>query len=310
MDRIIRIGTRDSQLALWQANTVAKKLNDLGYQTKIVPVKSVGDIILDKPLYEMGITGVFTKNLDIAMINGHVDIAVHSMKDVPTSLPKNIITGAVLERANPHDILVYKNNLDFLEHKGTIASSSLRRKAQWLHKYPDHDTVDLRGNVVTRLQKLETEKWNGAIFAAAGLERIKILPKNHIILDWMIPAPAQGAILAVVMEKDLFCINALKQLNHKETAICTHVERQFLKTLEGGCTAPIGAFCRTEKDILTLEGALFSLDGKEEIIIKKSISVDSHKDFGALCAIDLLHSGGKSIMETIKKTLNQSSKAC
>lgn len=309
MDRIIRIGTRDSQLALWQANTVAKKLQDLGYQTKIVPVKAMGDIILDKPLYEMGITGVFTKNLDVAMINGIIDIAVHSMKDVPTSLPKGIIEGAILERANPYDILVYKNNLDFLQYTGTIASSSLRRKAQWLHKYPNHDTTDLRGNVITRLQKLENKPWNGAIFAAAGLERLHILPENHITLDWMIPAPAQGAILTVVMEKDLFCIDALKQLYHKNTAICTHVERQFLKTLEGGCTAPIGALCFIEKDNLILQGGLFSLDGKEKIVIEKSISVEYYKNFGSSCAINVFDSGGKSIIETIKKTMNQNTKA-
>ena len=149
MSKVIRIGTRDSELALWQAHTVQKKLNDLGFKTEIIAVKSDGDIILDKPLYELGITGIFTKTLDVAMINGKVDIAVHSMKDVPTALPQGIVQAAVLERANTLDILVHKGNLDFLNENGTIASGSLRRKAQWLNKYPTHLVEDLRGNVNT-----------------------------------------------------------------------------------------------------------------------------------------------------------------
>jgi hydroxymethylbilane synthase len=132
---LIRIGTRDSELALWQAKTVEKLLNDLGYKTEIIAVKSQGDLLLDKPLYELGITGIFTKTLDIAMINGEIDIAVHSMKDVPTSLPIGIMQAAVLKRANEKDILVYNNNLDFLENFGTIATGSLRRQAMWLNKY-------------------------------------------------------------------------------------------------------------------------------------------------------------------------------
>ena len=174
IEKKIRIGTRDSELALWQAHTVQNKLQQLGYETEIVAVKSTGDIILDKPLYELGITGIFTKTLDIAMLKGEVDIAVHSMKDVPTTLPKGIKQIAVLERANTLDILVHKGNLDFLNTDGIIATGSLRRKAQWLHKYPTHIVEDLRGNVNTRMQKLKDNNWNGAIFAAAGLERINL----------------------------------------------------------------------------------------------------------------------------------------
>ena len=186
MSKTIRIGTRDSELALWQAHTVQKKLNDLGYKTEITAVKSQGDIILDKPLYELGITGIFTKTLDIAMLNGQVDIAVHSMKDVPTALPIGIMQAAVLERANTLDILVHKGNLEFLNSNGTIATGSLRRQAQWLNKYPNHTVVDLRGNVNTRMQKLQDSDWNGAVFAAAGLERINLKPENYINLDWMV----------------------------------------------------------------------------------------------------------------------------
>jgi len=159
-NKTIRIGTRDSELALWQAHTVQKQLQDLGYKTQIVAVKSDGDIQLDKPLYELGITGIFTKTLDIAMITGKVDIAVHSMKDVPTALPQGIVQAAVLERANTLDILVHKGNLDFIENSGTIATGSLRRQAMWLNKYPNHTVVDLRGNVNTRMQKLQENDWN------------------------------------------------------------------------------------------------------------------------------------------------------
>ena len=239
MNKTIRIGTRDSELALWQAKTVQSKLESLGYKTELVPVKATGDLVLDKPLYEMGITGIFTKTLDVAMLNGTVDIAVHSMKDVPTSLPKGIVQTAVLDRASTTDILVTKNFNP--EKPCTIATGSLRRKAQWLNRYPNHTVVDLRGNVNTRLQKLQDNDWQGAIFAKAGLERINILPKNYETLDWMIPAPAQGAMVVVALENDTFCQEATSKINNSEAAICTHIERSFLKKLEGGCTAPIGA---------------------------------------------------------------------
>src|SRR5690606_36742775 len=235
MNKAIRIGTRDSELALWQAHTVEKKLNDLGYATEIVAVKSEGDVVLDIPLYEFGITGIFTKTLDIAMIKGQVDIAVHSMKDVPTALPKGIVQAAVLERANVRDILVHKGNLDFLHDAGTIATGSLRRQAQWLNRHPNHKVNDLRGNVNTRLRKLSENDWNGAVFASAGLERINLLPENHLVLDWMIPAPAQGAMLVVAMEEDTYTREALAKLNDNKTEVATHIERQFLKKLEGGC---------------------------------------------------------------------------
>jgi len=304
-NKTIRIGTRDSELALWQAHTVQKKLNDLGYKTEIIAVKSQGDIILDKPLYELGITGIFTKTLDIAMIKGQVDIAVHSMKDVPTALPIGISQAAVLERANTLDILVHKGNLDFLEGNGTIATGSLRRQAQWFHKYPNHNVVDLRGNVNTRMQKLNESDWNGAVFAAAGLERINLKPTDFINLDWMIPAPAQGAMVIVAMQNDDFCKEAVAKLNHKETEICTQIERQFLKTLEGGCTAPIGALAKIDNNKIHFVGNLFSIDGKEKLEIERTISLDNWIDFGKDCANEILEKGGAALMKTIKETLKK-----
>lgn len=306
-DKVIRIGTRDSELALWQAHTVEKKLNDLGYKTEIVAVKSQGDIILDKPLYELGITGIFTKTLDIAMINGQVDIAVHSMKDVPTTLPIGIVQAAVLERATSLDILVHKGDLDFLNESGTLATGSLRRQAQWLNKYPTHKVVDLRGNVNTRMQKLQDNEWNGAIFAAAGLERINLKPKNYINLDWMIPAPAQGAMLAVAMQDDAFTRDALSQLNDIESEITTYIERQFLKTLEGGCTAPIGALAiyNEEEDTIDFQGVLISLDGKEKIEVDKSVSIGEWKKLGFFSAQEVLNHGGTRVMSEIKNNLKK-----
>lgn len=304
MAKTIRIGTRHSELALWQANHVKNLLEEQGYETILITVKSTGDLVLDKPLYELGITGIFTKTLDIAMINDEVDIAVHSMKDVPTALPKGIIQAAVLERANVQDILVHKG-LDFLNSKGIVATGSLRRKAQWLHHYPDHNVVDLRGNVNTRLQKLEDSHWNGAIFAAAGLERIGIKPDNHIDLDWMIPAPAQGAMMVAAMENDDLCREALSRINHQPTEICTHVEREFLRDLEGGCTAPIGANATIEGDKITLYGGLFSLDGKEKIIADKRFPLAMAKDAGKICAMDVLENGGRELMKTIKSEMDK-----
>ena len=305
MNKTIRIGTRDSELALWQAHNVEKRLNDIGYKTEIIAVKSQGDIILDKPLYELGIVGIFTKTLDIAMIHGDVDIAVHSMKDVPTALPIGIVQAAVLERASTLDILVYKGRLDFLNEQGTIATGSLRRQAQWLSKYPTHKVVDLRGNVNTRMRKLQQSDWNGAVFAAAGLERINLKPSNYIDLDWMIPAPAQGAMLVVAMANDDFCREAVSELNDIDTEVCTHIERQFLKTLEGGCTAPIGALAVFVEDDILFKGVLFSIDGKQKIEIEKIVPMQEWKKLGFYAAQEILNNGGTKLMSEIKNNLKK-----
>lgn len=307
MKEVIRIGTRDSELALWQANTVRVALEGLGHDCELVPVKSTGDLQLDQPLYELGITGIFTKTLDIAMLKGEVDIAVHSMKDVPTALPKGIVQAAVLPRANPRDILVHKG-LDFLNHEGTVATGSLRRQAQWLHRYPSHQVENLRGNVNTRLRKLEESHWNAAIFAAAGLERIEKLPSTYTELQWMIPAPAQGAMVIVALEKDRDIRNSVAALNHEATRICTGVERDFLRKLEGGCTAPIGAFARIENDTLHFEGVLLSLDGQQRIAVKDSCSLAEVQTAGTQWASELLDQGGTELMKDIRHVMNKKDK--
>lgn len=299
MQKIIRIGTRDSELALWQANKVKRELSELGYESVIVPIKSAGDIVLDKPLYQLGIVGIFTKNLDIAMLNDDIDIAVHSSKDVPTVFPEGIYQAAVLKRANPMDILVLKDNEEFFgQPNGVIATGSLRRKAQWLNRYPTHNVVDIRGNVNTRLQKLKDNDWNGAVFAAAGLERIGKRPHGAINLSWMIPAPAQGTIMITALEKDDFIRDACQQINHYDTQVCVGIEREFLHLLEGGCTAPIGAYAfideKTEE--INFKGVLLSRDGKKKIAVSKNAKVGRHRFLAKDCADYIINKGGKQLM--------------
>ena len=301
MSRTIRIGTRESELALWQANEVKDQLKALGHKVQIVKVKSTGDLILDKPLYELGITGIFTKTLDVAMLNGDVDIAVHSMKDVPTALPKGIVQAAVLKRANYLDILAFKGNEEFLgQREGIIATGSLRRKAQWLNRYPTHTVVDLRGNVNSRLEKLNNNDWNAAIFAAAGLERIGLEPENTLGLTWMLPAPAQGAIMVVAMENDPELCEICSQLNHEETDICTGLEREFLRELEGGCSAPIGALAYIDNDnIVNLKGVLLTVDGSKKLEAALTAPLGKHQNLGIDCAKSILSRGGKRLMNEL-----------
>jgi len=304
-NHILRIGTRDSELALWQATQVQNKLEALGYDTTLIPVKALGDLDLDTPLYELGVTGIFTKALDLALLNDKIDLAVHSMKDVPTQLPKGLVQTAVLQRADSKDVLVHKGT-DFLNGTGTIATSSLRRKAQWLHKYPDHELVDLRGNVNTRLVKLIENNWHGAIFAKAGLERIKLLPKDAVVLDWMLPAPAQGALVVVTQAKGKAAIEATAKLNHPESALTTKIEREFLRTLEGGCTAPIGALAEIKDQSVYFKGGLFALDGGSKITLVKAIPLEMAEGFGKQCAVEVLEKGGAQLMKSIKNELNNS----
>lgn len=304
---MIRIGTRASQLALWQANLVKTQLENLGYQTQIIEVSSTGDEVLDKPLHQIGGFGLFTKTLDNAMLRGEIDLAVHSLKDVPTDLSEKIVQAAVMERANIRDVLVLKNNANFLNNpeNAVIATGSLRRKAQWLHKYPKHTITELRGNVNTRLQKLIDNDWNGAIFAAAGLERIELLPKNHVMLDWMIPAPAQGAIMVTALKADTKILDICTQINHKETEIAVAVERQFMKTLEGGCTAPIGGNAKIIGDTIYFKGILIAIDGSEKVEVEKTLPLSEWKNLGRICAEEVLNNGGKKLMESIKAEMKK-----
>ncbi|EDP70952.1 porphobilinogen deaminase [Flavobacteriales bacterium ALC-1] len=304
MSKIIRIGTRDSQLAMWQAKTVQSQLEHLGHKTVLVPVKSTGDLVLDKPLYELGITGIFTKTLDIAMLNEDIDIAVHSLKDVPTILPKGIVQAAVLKRGNINDTLVYKANEEFLSARdAVIATGSLRRRAQWLNRYPTHTIVGLRGNVNSRLEKLETnEDWNAAIFAGAGLGRLGITPENSINLHWMIPAPAQGAIMITALESDEETRAICAEINDEVSEICTTIEREFLNRLEGGCTAPIGAICYINKEEeVNFKGVLLSKDGTKKIEYTKVVALDQKDELAKLAADYIIEKGGKTLIDQLQR---------
>lgn len=302
MSKPIKIGTRDSELALWQAKTVQEQLEKLGHKTILIPVKSTGDLVLDKPLYELGITGIFTRTLDIAMLNDEIDIAVHSLKDVPTVLPKGIVQAAVLKRGNVNDTLVFKKNEEFLAQKDAIiATGSLRRKAQWLNRYPTHKIVGLRGNVNTRLQKLQDNvDWNGAIFAASGLGRLDLRPEESINLNWMIPAPAQGAIMITALEENSFIRETCAELNHEETEICTTIERKFLNILEGGCTAPIGALAQVKNEEITFKGVLLNKDGTKKIEVSKVEKLGLHNNLAQECADFVIKRGGNRLMEELQ----------
>lgn len=313
MDKVIRIGTRESQLAVWQATLVQQELSKNGYQSELIYIKSDGDLDLHTPIYEFGVEGVFTKSLDIAVLNNTIDIAVHSMKDVPIQLAKGIIQSAVLKRASYKDILVFKDPSIVVEWDlsnpsaispikipGIIATSSIRRKAQWLHRYPNQTIEILRGNVNTRLNKVEQSNWNGAIFAAAGLERIGLRPQNSIDLNWMLPAPAQGAIMVVCREDDTFSLNASKALNDNETVLCTKIERDFLKTLLGGCSTPISALAQVIEGLIYFNGNVLSTDGKEKIEIEKHISSNETNNWGVILANEILKKGADKIINAFQ----------
>ncbi len=313
MNKLIRIGTRESQLAVWQATHVQQLLSKNGYNSELIFIKSEGDINLQTPLYEMGVQGIFTKSLDIALLNNTIDIAVHSMKDVPTQLATGIIQSAVLKRASYKDIFVFKNPsivadwklsddtlIRKLDTTGIIATSSIRRKAQWLNRYPNHTIENLRGNVNTRLRKVQENNWNGAIFAAAGLERIDLRPENSVDLDWMLPAPAQGAIMVVCREDDAISLNACKVFNDVETAICTKIERDFLRTLLGGCSTPISALAQIIEGQINFKGNILSVDGKEKVDIEKNITSNNSEDAGSFVAKELLQMGADKIVNAIQ----------
>lgn len=321
---VVRIGTRESQLAVWQANNVKNLLALNGHQSELIFIKSEGDIDLKTPLYEIGVQGIFTRSLDIALLNNKIDIAVHSLKDVPTQLPRGLIQSAVLERASYKDLLVVRESeCDIVNNKLdnekpetphlagqarnqkretflTIATGSIRRKAQWLNRFP-HDTVEnLRGNVNTRLQKVKDSNWSGAIFAAAGLERLGLRPANAIELNWMLPAPAQGAISVVCRENDTDIFEACQLFNDAATDLCTKIEKAFLRTLLGGCSTPIGALAVITNDTVFFRGNIFSTDGKQRVDIEKTVTIKEALNLGETAAKELLANGGKAIADTIQ----------
>jgi hydroxymethylbilane synthase len=291
MQTPIRIGTRESQLAIWQATQVQQLLEKEGVPAVLIPIKSEGDLDQKTPLYAMGVQGIFTRSLDIGLLNGTIDVAVHSMKDVPTLLAEGVRQAAVLKRGPVHDLLVYKRDTEFLLNRDApaqIATSSIRRKAQWLHRYPAHEIHNLRGNVNTRLRKLAEEPWDAAIFAQAGLERINLRPEKSVVLDWMLPAPAQGAIFVACREDDEQYFSVCQPLNDPDTALCTRIERDFLQGLLGGCSTPISALAEIEDGDVYFSGQLMSPDGRQQVTIEKILPAEIAAGIGKTAAEELL----------------------
>ena len=304
MSKSIKIGTRDSQLAMWQAHYVQNLLNEQGHQTEIVPIQSHGEVDLVTPLYEIGVQGIFTKTLDQALLAGRIDLAVHSLKDVPTQLPQGLVLAATPKRGNHKDILVCRAEADEPKDQTdyVIATSSLRRSAQWLNRFPQHRIEPLRGNINTRLQKLkDTPHWNGAIFAAAGPERIQLAVPHLVHLDWMLPAPAQGALGVVCRAPDVDILKACALIHDFETGVCTHAERMFLRALQGGCTMPVGALAQVEDNRLWLEGNLLSVDGKQKVEVKMDVNLEEASSIGRLAGKQILEEGGAEIVATLRE---------
>lgn len=300
---MIRIGTRESQLAVWQARLVQQQLEAVGVSAELVYIKSEGDIDLVTPLYSIGVQGVFTRALDAALLSGIIDVAVHSMKDVPTQMAKGIAQAAVLERAFYGDVFVPKDDVEFLNDLGSeavIATSSVRRRAQWLRRYPNHSIENIRGNVNTRLQRVKENSWKGAIFASAGLERTGLLPSNAVKLNWMLPAPAQGAIVAVCRQSDLETLDLLKPLHHLETGICVEMERAFLSALMGGCTAPISALALMERGGIRFRGNVLSADGKQMLEVDEVVGTENGHQTGYEMGRRVWKNGGEAIIRQIR----------
>ena len=301
---MIRIGTRKSKLALWQAHKVQEELNALGQTSELVLIESEGDKVLDTPLPLIGGKGVFTKALDDALIAGKIDLAVHSHKDIPTELPEGITICSVMERGNPFDVLVVRKDIDFLNDKdyaGLIATSSNRRKSQWIDRYEKHSTCNIRGNVQTRIKKLRESNWDGAIFAAAGLERLELSHEIAMVLDWMIPAPAQGAVAVVCREDDNETATICREFHHKETALCTSIERDFLNKLNGGCSAPIGAYAKVEEGMLKLQAVVMDPNAEIKIEVKLEKDAMLAHNLGIEAAQQALNSGAKDIIDKLPK---------
>ena len=299
----LKIGTRNSPLALWQAQEVESTLKTLGFETEIVPIISSGDKNLNQPLYALGITGVFTKDLDIALLNKEIDIAVHSLKDVPTQLPHNIQISAVLERDFPEDVLVRNVDSEPLDIEVLkIATSSLRRRAFWLKEFPETEFADIRGNVQTRLKKLDDGIANATIFSLAGIKRMN-LDITYEQIPFLLQAPSQGVVAIASLSDNDKLNERLKTISHKETEICVTIEREFLKTLEGGCTAPIGAKAEMLDGQIRFIGRLCSLDGKNCIETDEIFDWNDSENFGEKIALKVLENGGKELMEEIRKSL-------
>jgi hydroxymethylbilane synthase len=309
---LFRIGTRGSKLALWQAHWVAEKLREAGASTEIITIETKGDKILNKALSKIGSKGVFTEELETALREQTIDIAVHSAKDMQSSLDEDLMLLAFSEREQMHDVVVSYNHLFRLEKADTtflIGTSSTRRVAMMKRFYPNVKTIDSRGNLQTRMKKLEQGEYDALILAYAGVKRMGY--EKHICqnlpLDTFTPAVGQGSIAiesatTLSEEKQAFVRMAL---NHAETETCLLAERSFLKTLQGGCSIPVFGLATIEAEQITLVGGIISLDGKQQLQIMETSPAQDAVHLGASVAEKLLAQGADKILQEIRQKLQK-----
>ena len=305
MEHVIRIGTRSSKLALWQSNLIAMTLESKYPDIKVdlINVTTKGDKILDSPLSKIGGKGLFTKELEVKMLEGKIDLAVHSLKDVPVQLPDEFTIAAITKRTDPFDAFVsnkYKS-LNELPKGAKIGTSSLRRRAQLLAIRPDLQIENLRGNVNTRLQKLDSGNFDALILATAGLKRLGYQSKIVEILspDVMLPAVGQGPLAIETLKNNFKICDMLKFLDDKNTRAVTNTERAFLRVVEGGCQVPVGFYAQIENNKITADAVIASLDGKKIIRDKISGPIEEAEYIGEDLANKLLYTGGQEILQSI-----------
>jgi len=307
MGQPVIIGTRGSKLALWQAEWLRSALVKRfpGISVELSIIKTQGDKILDVPLAKLGGKGLFVKEIEEALREGRVDIAVHSMKDMPAEIPTGLVIGAVPEREIPTDVLVSRNGLTLMEIPagGVIGTSSLRRAAQLRSLRPDLEVIPLRGNVETRIRKLETDQLAAVVLAAAGLKRLGLAHRitEHLAADRMLPAVGQGALCLEIRGVDPRIGPLVSALDHPATRTAVNGERAFLRRLEGGCQVPIAGYGRIEGSHFTLTGLVAAVDGS--IVIKHSLSgpAASAERIGVELAEILLSRGADGILENLTR---------
>lgn len=305
----IRIGTRGSQLALWQAYHVQDKLQAAGISTEIVTIETKGDKILDVTIAKIGSKGVFTEEIEEQLANGSIDIAVHSAKDMQSSLPEGFELIAFMEREEANDVILSHKESVSLDSEGLVlGTSSTRRIATLKHFYPHVKTVPVRGNLQTRIRKMEEGACDALLLAYAGVHRMGYNDqiKSKLSLNEFIPAVGQGSV-AVEVHESLDPAKKLKVLgilNHVETSDCLKAERAFLKTMDGGCSIPVFGLARLSDGQINIQGGIISLDGKQRILKEKTGAINDAQQLGEQLANEVLSSGGKEILEEIKKRLN------
>ncbi len=307
-DMNIKIGTRGSKLALVQANTVIESLKKTAPEinTEICVIKTSGDIMQDVSLLTIGGQGAFVKEIEDALLSGAIDLAVHSMKDVPGEMPDSLKFAAMLPREDVRDILVSRDNvkIEFMPRGAKIGTGSLRRGAQLQAMLPDITIVPLRGNVDTRLKKIETENLTGVILAAAGMKRLGYGAKiaQYLPVEFMLPAVGQGAIGLQIREADSALAGILAKINHAPTAAEIAAERSYLRALGGGCRLPIAAYCKLEGKQLSLEGLVAAPDGAAVIRDRVRGAVEEAEELGARLAAIIMEKGGKKLLNLVSES--------